>query len=288
MMRFLSWVLLALLTAALGCGGGLDTTAKSVSLAYKQMGGEYVQYKSSTSITNNVEGRIQSALHDIIYSVRIDSIAPDGTIDRRLKFDEFVMGELSGGKLALDPDASKFKGEDLYLKIGPDGELIDWKGLDGVRGYTISDQSLRDDIVTMMVQFFQPLRREEVTVGSTWQRVLEIPVKRRGGELRQKIIIDYTVEGFGNKGGRPCVKIKSKVELAGEGEGEMGDGKKYWIDMAGGGGGELWFDYTAGLHVESSGTATVTADLSYERAGKEDIASEFATIDIETKMKLIK
>jgi hypothetical protein len=270
-----------------GCGGGLDTTPKSVSLAYKPMGGEYVQYKSSTSITNNVEGRVQSALHDIVYSVRIDSIAPDGTIDRRIKFDEFVMGELAGGTLALDPDASKFKGEDLYLKIGPDGELINWKGLDGVSGYTISDQSLRDDIVQMMVQFFQPMGQEEVTVGSTWHRKLEIPIKRRGGEIRQSITMDYTVEGFGTKGGRPCVKIKSKVDLAGEGEGEMSDGKKFWIDSAGGGKGEMWFDYVAGLPVESSGTATISADFSYERAGKEDIASEFATIDVETKMKLI-
>jgi hypothetical protein len=287
-MRFGSWVLLAVLTVVIGCGGGLDTTPRSVSLAYKQMGGEYVQYKSSTSITYNVEGKVQSALHDIVYSVKIDSIAPDGTIDRRLKFDEFVMGEMSGGKLALDPDASKYKGESLWLKLGPEGELLDWKGLDGIRGYTISDQSLKDDIVQMMVQFFQPLGRDEVNIGSTWQRSIEIPVKRRGGELTQRATIGYTVEGFGMKGGRSCVKMKTRVQLSGEGSGEISGGKKFWVDAEGEGEGELWFDYAEGLPIESSGSATITSDFSYERAGKEDVASEYATIDVETKMKLVK
>jgi hypothetical protein len=287
-MRYVSWVLLAVLTVVVGCGGGLDTTPKSVSLAYKGMGGEYVQYKSSTSITYNVEGRVQSALHDIIYSVRIDSIAPDGTIDRRLKFDEFVMGELSGGKLELDPNASKYKGENLYLKLGPEGELLDWKGLNGIRGYTISDQSLKDDIIQMMVQFFQPLGQDEVTVGSTWKREIEIPVKRRGGEIIQRATITYTVEGFGNKGGRSCVKMKTKVHLSGEGSGEISGGKKFWVDAEGDGQGDLWFDYAEGLPVESSGSATITSDFSYERAGKEDVTSDFATIDVETKMKLVK
>ncbi|MFH1312975.1 MAG: hypothetical protein ABIJ00_07070 [Candidatus Eisenbacteria bacterium] len=286
--RFASWVLLAVLTVVVGCGGGLDTTPKSVSLAYKDMGGEYVQYKSSTSIIYNVEGRVQSALHDIIYSVKVDSIAPDGAIDRRLKFDEFVMGELAGGRLELDPNASKYKGENLYLKLGPEGQLLDWKGLDGIRGYTISDQSLKDDIVQMMVEFFQPLGKEEVTVGSTWQRFIEIPVKRRGGEITQKATISYTVEGFGTKGDRPCVKIKTKVQLSGEGSGEISDGKKFWVEAEGKGEGELWFDYVDGLPVESSGTATITSDFSYERSGKEDVTSEYATIDVESKMKLVK
>jgi hypothetical protein len=287
-MRFATWVLVALVTVVVGCGGGLDTTPKSVSLAYKSTGGRPVQYKSSTSITYNLEGRVQSALHDIIYSVTIDSIAPDGTIRRTIEFNDFVMGELSGGKLTLDPDASKYKGETLYLTLGPDGELVDWKGLDGIRGYTVSDENLKDDIVQTMVQFFQPMGKEEVTVGSTWQRKIEIPIRRRGGEMTQSITINYTVMGFGTKDGRPCVKIKSKVELTGEGEGEVSEGKKFWIDWVGDGEGDLWFDYTAGLPVESSGEATISSDYSYERAGKEDVASEFATIDVESKMKIMK
>ena len=287
-MRFASWVLLAALIVVLGCGGGLDTTPKSVSLAYKATGEKSLEYKSSTSITHNVEGRVQSALHDIVYSVGIDSIAPDGTIKRTIEFSEFVMGELAGGKLTLDPNASEYKDELLYLTLGPDGELVDWKGLDGIRGYTVSDKNLKDDIVQTMVEFFQPMGKEEVTVGSTWQRNIEIPIRRPGGEMHQKVNINYTVEGFGDKGGRPCVKIKTKAELSGEGEGEVSEGKKFWIDWVGDGEGELWFDYVAGFPVESSGKATILSDYSYERAGKEDVASEFATIDVETKMKLMK
>jgi hypothetical protein len=289
-MRFAIWLMLAALVVSLGCGGGgggLSTGPQTVSLAYKKAGGEYIQYKASTSITYNVGGTIRQSLHDITYSVRVDSIYEDGAIDRRLKFDEFVMGELSGSRLELDPDAEKYKGEALYLKIGPDGELVDWKGLDGIRGYTVSETNLKDDIVQMMTEFFQPLADEEVGVGSTFQRVVEIPVRRPGGDIDFSITIDYKVEGFGTRDGRACVKLKTESLIEAEGEGERGGGRKYWVSLTGDGGGEFWFDYENGLPVESSGKATITSDFSYERAGKEDVATQFATIDVETKTKIV-
>jgi hypothetical protein len=287
-MRFAIWFSLAALVVLIGCGGGgLDTTSRTVSLKFGELGGQYIQYKSSTSITYNAGGRVRQSLHDITYSVRIDSIAPNGTIHRRLKFDDFVMGELAGSRLELDPNAEKYKGEALYLQIGPDGELIDWKGLEGIRGYTISEQSLKDDIVQMMVEFFQPMGEEEVNVGSAWQRVVEIPVRRPGGETDVKVTVDYAVEGYATRSGRPCVKIATNSLIEVEGEGERGGGRKFWVSATGEGSGEVWFDYESGLPVESSGTATITTDFSYERAGKEDVKTEFATIDVETKIKLI-
>jgi hypothetical protein len=287
-MRFAVLITLTVFAVSLGCGGGgLSTAPQSVSLAYKTAGHEYLQYKASTSITYNVGGTVRQSLHDITYSVRVDSIAADGTIDRRLKFDDFVMGELSGSRLELDPDAEKYKGEALYLKIGPNGELLKWQGLEGVRGYTVSDKNLKDDIVQMMTEFFQPLADEEVTVGSTFQRIVEIPVKRPGGEVNFKITIDYEVEGFGQRRERSCVKLKTKSLIEAEGEGERGGGKKYWVSLTGDGGGEFWFDYVNGIPVESSGKATITSDFSYERAGKEDVATQFATIDVESKTELL-
>ena len=286
-MRFSVWVLIAALVALIGCGGGgVSQAPKSVSLAYKSLGGEYVQYKASTNITYNIGGTLRQSLMDITYSVRVDTIAPDGSSERRLKFDEFVMGELAGSRLNYDPDAEKYKGESLWLKLGPEGELVDWKGLDGVRGFSISDQDLKDDIVQMMAQLFQPYGEEMVTVGSTWQRILEIPIRRRGGEINQKIIIDYTVDGFGTKAGRSCVKIKTKTRFEGEGEGKMGEDKSFWVDAVGDGDGQIWFDYVNGVPVESTGKATITSDFSYERAGKEDVKTETATIDLEQKIRL--
>jgi hypothetical protein len=198
------------------------------------------------------------------------------------------MGELAGSRLEYDPDAEKYKGESLWLKLGPEGELTDWRGLDGVRGFSISDQDLKDDIVQMMAQLFQPFGEEEVTIGSTWQRVLEIPIRRRGGEINQKITIDYTVDGFGTRAGRPCVKLKTKTQFEGEGEGKLGGDKSFWVDAVGDGEGQIWFDYADGVPVESSGKATITSDFSYERAGKEDVKTETATIDVEQKIRLSK
>ncbi len=285
-MRYLALVLIVFVA---GCGGaGLEKGTQKVSLTYGMAGGQYLQYKVSTSITYNIAGTIRQALRDITYSVRVDSIHPDGTIERRIRFDDFVMGEIAGDKLEPDANAEKYRGEWLYLKIGADGKLLDWKGLDGIRGYTIADENLKDAIVQTMVQLFQPMGTEEVGVGSTWQQVIEIPIRRRGGEMNQKVIVDYTVEGFGERAGRPCVKIKTKARYEGEGEGEMAGGKKFWINAVGEGDGEMWFDYVDGVPVESSGTITVTSDFSYERAGKEDVKTQTATIDIEEKIKLIK
>ncbi len=286
-MKYFALGIIAVLLVGCGGGSGVEKGTQKVSLAYGDLGKQYVQYKASTSVTYNLAGVIRQALRDITFSVRVDSIHPDGTIERRIKFDDFVMGEIAGNKLEPDPNAEKYKGEWLYLKLGPDGELVDWKGLEGIHGYTVADQNLKDDIVQTMVQFFQPLYKEEVGVGSKWQAVIEIPIRRRGGEIKQKVTVDYLVEGFGKKAGRPCVKIATKAHVDGEGEGEMAGGKKFWISTTGDGNGEIWYDYVNGLPVESSGTATITSDFSYERAGKEDVKTQTATIDVEEKIKLI-
>ena len=288
-MKSVVLVVIVGLSVILGCGGKatLEKTPEVVSLVYKDLGGEYVQYKASSSVTFNYAGTVRSWLSDITYSVRIDSIAADGTIDRRMKFDDFVMGEISGGRLNLDPDADKYKGEALWLKLGGDGELIDWKGLEGIRGYTPEDRDLKHVLVQQMATLFQPLGQGEVGQGSRWQGTVEIPLKIRGGEFTQTVTTDYEIVGFARRLGRDCAKIKITLTLEGEGSGTRGADRKFWVDSVGDGEGEVWFDYVNGLVVEYVAAVTATQDFSYERAGKEDVKTEFATIDSESKIKLV-
>jgi hypothetical protein len=286
-MRLVSLVVLVGLVVWVGCGGGgMGAAPESVTLEYKKMGGEYVQYKASTSVTYNLGGTIRSWLSEMVYSVRIDTIMPDGTTERRMKFDDFMMGDISGSRLSLDPSADKYVGEDLWLKLGPDGELVDWKGLDGVRAYTVENRNLKHVLVQMMAQMFQPMQSGPVSVGSSWQTTVEIPITIRGGDFNQKVIADYQLDGFAKKAGRPCAKIKVSIRFEGEGEGTRGPDRKFWVTSEGEGKGDLWFDYVDGLVVEYNTTATATQDISYERAGKEDVATDFATIDSESKIKL--
>lgn len=289
-MKYLVWLVLLGLVFYMGCGGkaAVSTAPQTVTLAYKQMGGQSSQYKMTSSVTVNLEGSTSSWISDITYSARVDSIAPDGVITRRLTFDAFSIVEQSGGKFTPDNEAAGYKGQYLWLKLGPAGEVLDWRGLDGIHSYTAEDRDLKNVLVQQMATLFQPLPKDEVSVGSTWQNAIEIPVTIRGGEFKQKVTADYQVVGFGQRSGRSCVKIQAKATYEGEGSGTRATDKKFWVDSQGQGKGMVWFDYENGLLVEYEMGATADQSLSYERAGKTDVATEAATVDSETKIKLVK
>ena len=50
----------------------------------------------------------------------------------------------------------------------------------------------------------------------------------------------------------------------------------------------MWFDFDNGLLVEYEMGVTADQNMSYERAGKTDVATEAATVDSQTKIKLVK
>jgi hypothetical protein len=235
-----------------------------------------------------MQGSTTSWVSDITYSARIESLAADGMIIRRLTFDAFSIFEQSGGRLEPDNAAAGYKGQYLWLRLGPAGEVVEWKGLDGIRSYTAEDRDLKNVLVQQMATIFQPLPGDEVNVGSKWQRSVEIPVNIRGGEFKQKISTDYEVIGFGQRSGRNCVKIQTKALVEGEGSGVRGGDKQFWVDSKGIGKGNVWFDYENGLLVEYELKVTADQTLSYERAGKADVATESATIDSQTQIKLVK
>ncbi len=273
----------------LSCGGKptMVGAPEVVTLSFDKMGGRYLHYKASSGVTVNMAGKVSSWVGEITFSARIDTVNPDGSIERRFKFDEFVLGEISsGGTLVPDPEAPGYKGESMWLKLGRDGSLVDWKGLEAVRGRTPDGTSLKDFIVTQVVSLFQPPPESEIRVGSKWQRTVEIPIHVKGGEFKSDVTTDYEVVGFGMKDGHRCVKLKTKMMIKGEGSGERGT-KKFWVSTYGEGEGEIWFDYENGYVVEYREKVTATQDHSYERAGKTDVKTETSTIDSEVTIKLI-
>jgi hypothetical protein len=289
-MKYLVWLALLALAFSAGCGGksALSTVSQPVTLAYKQVGDQYSQYKMSSSVTVNMQGTTTSSVSDITYSARIESLATDGMIVRRLVFDAFSIFEQSGGRLEPDAAAAGYKGQYLWLKLGPQGEVVEWKGLDGIRSFTAEDRDLKNVLVQQMASTFQPLPSEAVNVGSTWHRSIEIPVNIRGGEFKQKIATDYEVIGFGQRSGRNCAKVQTKALLQGEGSGSRGGDRQFWLKSDGAGKGSIWFDYENGLLVEYEMKVTANQTLSYERAGKTDVATEAMTVDSQNQIKLVK
>lgn len=283
-------LVLTVLVFLFGCGGKttVEISEEKVSLSYGTLGGKEVSYKMSSNTSYNFQGVERQTLSEITYSVKVDSIHPDGTIDRTIKFLDFVMSQIGGtGKLETASDLEKYRGEWLYLRLDPEGKLLDWKGLDGIRGHDVTGESSRDQLVLSMVELYQPLGGGEVGVGSTWRREIELPMDIRDGEKTQKVSLEYEVEGFGKKDGRRCAKIKTRIKIEAEGDGEIG-GKKFWVNVTGNGSGTIWFDYTDGLLVEEYSKAVLTIDVSRERAGKEDVTTDTGTLDVESKVHLIK
>lgn len=288
----LAAVLLVLgLVLSLACGGGGKTvvsTAAPVKLEYKTLGGQPVQYKMTSSVTVNREGSTESSISDITYSAKVENIGPDGVITRRITIDDIAISSISGGQPTPDPSAPGYKGQYLWLKMGPGGEILDWKGLDGISSYTPEDRDLKNVFVLQVASLFRPLPREEVTVGSKWQDVLAMPIQIGGGELTQKVTTDFEVVGFGQRAGRNCAKIRAAVVVEGEGTGNRGADRKFWIESRGEGKGDVWFDYDNGLAVELTLGVTADQTMSYERAGKEDVATQVETVDSETRIRLVK
>jgi hypothetical protein len=271
-----------------GCAGtpAVTTTGEPVSLHYSALGGRPFPYKMSYTVTVNVEGSTETWVSDIVYSAKVDTVTPDGSVIRRITFDDFSISTYSGSAPTPDPAAAGYKGQYMWLPIGPEGEIGDWKGLDGIRTYTADSRDLRDVLVQQMAMLFRPLPSEPVTIGATWQRKLEQPLMIMGGDFTQRTTVDYEVIGFGRRADRNCVKIRMTAAVAGEGKGLRGGGRNFWVKSAGDGKGEIWFDYENGLPVEYSLRTTVNRSLSYERAGKEDVATETSTVDTESKIKL--
>jgi hypothetical protein len=290
-MKLAAVVLVSGLAFCLGCGGGGKTSVaptEPVKLEYKSLGGQPAHYQLTSSVTVNFEGSTESSISDIKYTAKVESIGPDGVIVRRITIDDISISEISGGRPTPDPAAAEYKGQYLWLKMGPAGEVLDWKGLDGISSYTAEGRDLKNVFVLQIASLFRPLPKEPITIGSTWQDVLMVPIQIRGGDFTQKATTEFEVTGFGQRAGRNCVKIRATGMYLGEGTGTRRGDRKFWVESEGAGKGEVWFDYENGLMVEFISSVTADQSMSYERAGKEDVATEAATVDSDVRIKLIK
>jgi hypothetical protein len=256
-----------------------------VVLEYQSLNNEDMHYKANTNIDTNVGGQTRTWMSETKAAVAVVSMPDDGSIVRSLTYNDFTMGEISGtGSLVPNPGASDYIGETVQLTIDAEGKLVDWKGLDGISMMTVEGNAYRDFIVQQLLEIYQPLPDYPVAVGGKWQRSVETMIPVGGGDLINKIDIDYELAGFGRKAGRDCAKIKTKYVILGSAQGRRRG--KFWITTAGEGSGEIWFDYNAGLMVEFSQKVTITRDYRYERAGEEDVASMTTSVAREFKVKL--
>jgi hypothetical protein len=271
---------------ALSCGGGGTRVSPSeVTLVYRSLDNADVQYKANTNIDTNIGGQTRTWMSETRASVAVVAMPEDGSIVRSLTYNDFTMGEISGtGTLVPNPSADEYVGESLQFTIDKDGNLTDWKGLDGISGMTVEGNAYRDFIVQQLHEIYQPLPDYPVSVGGKWQRDVETMIPVGGGDLINKIQIEYELVGFGRKSDRDCARIKTKYTIMGSAQGRRRG--KFWLTSTGEGTGEMWFDFVAGVLVEYDIKETITRDLRYERAGEEDVATQTTSVVREFKVKL--
>jgi hypothetical protein len=272
---------------SMSCGGGSSRVSPTeVTLQYGALDNADVHYKANTNIDTNVGGQTRTWLSETKATVAVVAMPDDGSIVRSLTYTDYTMGEISGtGALVPNPEADEYVGESVQFTIDKDGKLAEnWRGLDGITGMTVEGLSYTAFIMQQLTEIYQPLPDYPVSVGGKWQHSIETIIPVGGGDLINKITIDYELVGFGQKSGRDCARIKMKHVIMGSAQGRRRG--KFWMTTTGEGGGEIWFDYTAGLMVEYGVEETITRDLRYERAGEEDVASVTTSVVREFKVKL--
>jgi hypothetical protein len=285
-MKYVSFALLAGLAVCLGCGGGgpVPAPTQPVTLAYRDLGGAPVDYEVDLSVTTDEGARTWVSTFD--FSLKTEEITSDGGINRRFDFSDFAVTHYSGSTPEPDPDAPGYVGEYLTMKMDPDGNITDWKGLDGIHGPVPAGPRFKDAIVYLMFRMFQPPPREPINAGSTWQSTFETPLRIGGGEVTLKGTVDHEVDGFGEKAGRECVKIKTKIWISGVGDRKVGEDELPSFEHEEEGRGEVWWDYGSGVIAEWTTKTAANQTYRRERAGRTDVATTYSGVDYEMKVTL--
>jgi hypothetical protein len=284
-MRIASLALLAGLILCLGCGGGgLQTTGEPVTLTYGDLGGVPVEYDVDLSVTTGEGSRNWISSFDV--SMTVEELTADGGINRRFDFDNFAVTNYSGSTPEPDPNAGEYSGEFLILKQDAEGKILDWRGLDGIKGSTPGGPRFKFLLVYVMFRMNQPPPADAVTVGSTWQGTFETPVRMAGNEVAMKGKLDYEVVGFGTRAGRDCVKIKSGILIDGIGDRTVGEKNEVSFEHHEEGRGEIWWDYANGVIVEFTCDSSANQTYRRERAGKTDVTTDHSGVDSEIKIEM--
>jgi len=258
---------------------------EKLELEYRVVDG--LKYKAKSFTATNYEGLAQDYMTENRYVTSLDSIYSDGTTVRHLQFTEYSQVTYQGGEAVFDPEAKMVEGEQLWVRLGPKGEILDWRGLEGVRSFTSEDRNLRQMIVHGAALSFLILPREPVGSGDEWTQTVEMPIHMRQGVLDFKVTNTYRLVGLREKNGHRCARINVTSVVVGTGEGhdEMRD-YHFSIDIEGEGKGEIYFGHELGYLVFSHQEMNLETEHTSVR-GREEPKTEYFSAKVESEVVLV-
>jgi hypothetical protein len=243
-----------------GCGGGgtggrVITIDEPVKLTRTFEQGESVRYKmtSAGEMAVAMQGfdRVASTQTEFRVTCDFVEVGPEETV-MDMRFDHAASSVSEGDAVVVDPSAAALRGKTLEIHLKPDGEVLSFAGLGNEEYF----QEGAGQIALMLQGLFPVLPTKALTVGDTWKQDLDVPNISSGTDREFVGETTYTVMGFKEKYGIPCVE--TSVETTFDFSGRVEQENQAWLmDGTGASEGTVLFSMEDGLILYSSSTTTM-------------------------------
>ncbi|MBN2565218.1 MAG: hypothetical protein JXB46_05865 [Candidatus Eisenbacteria bacterium] len=243
-----------------GCGGG-GTGGREIVMnepvrltrTFEQ--GQTIKYKlvSAGELAIAMQGfdRVGSTQTEFRTTCDFKSVSPDAVI-MEMRFDHAASSVSFGDDVTINESAGALRGKTLEVTLKPDGEVVSFSGLSNEAYF---DQGA-GEISLMMQGMFPVLPEGPIDIGYTWQEDLDVPDITSSTDRDFIGETTYTVSGFKEKYGIPCVEVKTVSSFEFEGRVEQ-QGEAWLMSGTGSGDGTILFSVNDGLILYSTGITTM-------------------------------
>ncbi|GEM_PF-1653872 len=247
----------------LDCGGGKslvgDFVKEGVKVSYAPAVGDTFYYRQNTDSRTefSVKGNFSSTLSKTrsYESFTVNSVVNDTTeVTYKYLFTE--TGVFRSGSYEKSDEEDPTIGQTFTIIVGPDGKLVNWRGLDDLEFDSESEidrgEMIASDYACLYFDHFPP---EPIKIGSTWERENTMEISTEKGEMHRRATKTYTVDDFVLRDDRKCVKCRINIEINNESEGTGASEEGTFSvrnEGRGEGNGILYFDFETGIPTYSS------------------------------------
>lgn len=245
---------------AAGCGGGGTggreiTIEEPVTLVRTFEQGQIFKYKlaSAGEMAVAMQGfdRVASTNTEFRTTCEVTDVRDD-EVDIAMRFDHAASSVSMGDQVIVQESAAALRGKTLNLTLNPAGKIVSFSGL-GSEEYF---QEGAGEIAFMIQNMFPVLPDEPLTIGYTWQDDIDVPDIATSTNRDFVGETTYTVVGYKEKYGIPCVEVSAVSTFEFEGRVEQ-QGEAWLMSGTGESKGSILFSLEDGLILYSKEETTM-------------------------------
>ncbi len=247
-----SLVLIALIGATIGFA---DVGAQKVSLKFHPTVGQKTTYETTT--ISEIETKGMPGLPAAGQKQTMTQVMEQTQTVKAQKPNGNYLVELSFGKMSMQigdtapVPSGELTGKAFTMEMSPEGKLLDIQGLDDLQ------PGMKETIQNMIQQagggFVFP--QNDVAVGETWQNTVETELPLGNiGEVKQKMICDYTLLGVKTVEGVAAAEISMKMKIE---QKSTPESRQMQVQSTGTGEGIIYYDYQHSKALSSNLKTTI-------------------------------